>query len=100
MARDRGGAAGDLAGLDVPDAETSPVATESATPPSRFSEGVVDGLLAGVGFAVLLVALDFAGSDSGSGRSSPRRRPGSGQMAAFLAIVVRGAAVDRLSPAR
>lgn len=39
--------------------------TPGASGQSRVAAGVVDGLLAGVGFAVLFVALDRAGDDTG-----------------------------------
>jgi drug/metabolite transporter (DMT)-like permease len=67
-------------------------------PRAGVSEGVVDGLLAGVGFAVLLIALDFAGSDSGLWPVLASEATGLVMLAAFMAIVVRGAAAGRLSP--
>lgn len=58
--------------LDPVDAATgegagSPAAltVEQATPPPRLAAGVLDGLLAGLGFALLFVALDLAGDASG-----------------------------------
>ena len=63
---------------------------------SRWSEGVVDGLLAGVGFAVLLVALDLAGGDSGYWPVLASEAAGLAVMAFFLVgILLRGRIPER-----
>ena len=63
---------------------------------SRWSEGVADGLLAGIGFGVLLVALDLAGGEAGYWPVLASEAAGLTVMALFLLIaVVRGRIPDR-----
>jgi uncharacterized membrane protein len=62
-----------------------------------LSEGVVDGLLAGVGFAILLVALDFAGGESGYWPVLASEAAGLVVMAVFLALIRRSVTERRLS---
>jgi len=64
---------------------------------SRWSQGVADGLLAGAGFAVLLISLDFAGGDSGYWPVLASEATGLIVMAAFLAVI-RDRVVDRRVP--
>jgi drug/metabolite transporter (DMT)-like permease len=63
----------------------------------RLSEGVVDGLVAGAGFAVLLVALDFAGGESGYWPVLASEATGLVVMAVFLALIRRSVTERRLS---
>jgi uncharacterized membrane protein len=65
-----------------------------ATGGSRWSGGVADGLLAGAGFALLLVALDFAGGDSGYWPVLASEVTGLVVMAAFL-VLIRSRVVER-----
>jgi uncharacterized membrane protein len=61
---------------------------------ASIAEGVVDGLLAGAGFAVLLVALDFAGGESGLWPVLASEASGLVVMAAFFALI-RASVTDR-----
>src|SRR5262245_47971078 len=71
-------------------------ATEQPT--GTFSEGVVDGLLAGVGFAILLVALDFAGGDSGLWPVLASEATGLALMAVFVVAIRRSIAAWPVRP--
>ena len=79
-----------------PSDERIAVATDGPTP-SRFSDGVVDGLLAGVGFAVLLIALDFAGAASGYWPVLASEATGLVVMVVFLALIRRSVIERQIS---
>jgi drug/metabolite transporter (DMT)-like permease len=74
-------------------------ASAADAPPdaSRWSDGVVDGLLAGAGFAVLLVALNFAGGASGYWPVLASEATGLVVMTVFLAIVRRRVVERRIT---
>jgi drug/metabolite transporter (DMT)-like permease len=81
----------------TPEADDDVEAAVAGTVAARFSDGVVEGLLAGVGFAVLLVGLDFAGGAAGAWPALISEATGLVVMAVFLAAIRRSVVDRRIS---